>query len=170
MLRSRKFEKLKKKTIRRRLIIFVLVYLIFITAYLSVNTLSKYVGISSGSGNIQVAKWEVSAISDSEDTMNIIAENTTAAYEVKISSTSEVGCTYSILIENVPDGVKIKIDDESAIAPSDGTITFENCGHFDANSQGTVLTHTLTVEADVSAGEINDEELNVDITFIQDNI
>ena len=58
MLRSRKFEAIKKETIRRRVMLFILIYLVFITAYLSVNTMSKYVGTTEGAGTVEVAKWE----------------------------------------------------------------------------------------------------------------
>ena len=80
MLRSRKFEAIKKETIRKRVFLFILIYLVFITAYLSVHTLSKYVGTAEGEGSIQVAKWDVRATSESNTTMNIISGYNSTAF------------------------------------------------------------------------------------------
>ena len=169
MLRSREFEKIKKATMRKRIILFGLMYLAFMTAYLSMNSFSKYVGVSSGSGNVQIAKWEVYSNSNSENIVNMVAGNTRATYEVKVVSNSDVACTYSIEVSNIPNNVRIKLDNGEYKEPQDGKIVFPSCGRFDAGNNNEEVYHTLTVEADLSVGEIV-RQLEVDTIFVQEEI
>lgn len=169
MKRVRSNEVIKHEAFKERIIIFVVVYLIFLSFYFSVNTLAKYTGTVSGTGDTQVAKWEVSATSNSASTMNIIAGNDTASYEIKVTSTSEVGCGYSIVLSNVPTGVQVKLDDKAPVTVgNDKTVTFDRCGHFDANRPGVVNTHTLVLKADITIPPVSNNAMSIDVSFVQD--
>ena len=87
-----KSEKRKKK-----LVSFLLVYFVLFTSCFSIITLSKYVGISSGSGSNLIAKWDVSidTSDNSSDTLNIIKGKTTQNYILKITSASETKAKWS---------------------------------------------------------------------------
>ena len=65
MKRVRSKAIIKQEAFKERIILFIFVYLIFASLYFSVNTLAKYTGTVSGTGETQVAKWEVSATPNS---------------------------------------------------------------------------------------------------------
>ena len=170
MLRLRKQAVIKKEIIKVRLFLFILMYLIFLTAYFSLNTFSKYVGVVDGGGEVQVAKWEVSSTSESNSMMNIVAGNTENTYEIKVTSTSDVGCTYSIVLSNIPSGLKIKLNDGSFEEITSGTKAYSNIGHFDAGSSGIINTYTLTMKADLPVTEVANQVVDIDVVFVQDTI
>lgn len=170
MRRAQRRAIIKQKAIKRRIILLIFVYLIFVTLYFSINTLSKYTAASSGDGNIQIAKWSVNAIPTSSDPMNIIAGTDSVSYELTVTSTSEVGCTYSIVLSNLPNGVKVKLDEDSPIpVDSSGTIIFDDCGHFNAGSNGETKTHTLVLTADLGTPDVS-KLVNIDVLFVQEAI
>ena len=173
MLRSRKFEAIKKETIRRRVMLFILIYLVFITAYLSVNTMSKYVGTTEGAGTVEVAKWEVSTGTNSTDTMNVVAGSEAKTYNIIVTSTSEVGCSYGIKVSNVPANVTVKLDGKDPDAGGtgvEGELSFSNVDHFDANASQTQHVHVLSVEAAIGASTVNEKEIGIDVVFVQDTV
>ncbi len=171
MRRVRSKAIIKEEAFKERMILFIFVYLIFVTLYFSANTLAKYTGTVSGTGQTQIAKWDVSAVSNSNSTMNIIAGNDTATYEITVTSTSEVGCTYSIVLSNVPTGVKVKLDNESPVTVgADKIVTFNNCGRFYANNPGVVKVHTLVLEAGIDIPPVSNNSMNIDVSFVQDPI
>ena len=150
MKRVRSKAIIKQEAFKERIILFIFVYLIFASLYFSVNTLAKYTGTVSGTGETQVAKWEVSATPNPNSPMNIIAGNENASYKIKVTSTSEVGCVYSISLSNVPTGVMVKLDDDPPVTVgADKKVTFTNCGEFSANTQGQQRIHTLELEAGI---------------------
>ena len=99
MKRVRSKAIIKQEAFKERIILFLFVYLIFASLYFSVNTLAKYTGTVSGTGETQVAKWEVSATPNSNSPMNIIAGNNTASYKITVTSTSD-----NKLIKILPNG------------------------------------------------------------------
>ena len=171
MKRVRSKAIIKQEAFKERIILFIFVYLIFASLYFSVNTLAKYTGTVSGTGETQVAKWEVSATPNSNSPMNIIAGNENASYKITVTSTSEVGCDYSISLSNVPTGVMVKLDDEDPVTVgNDKKVTFTNCGEFSANTQGQQRIHTLELKAGIDITPVSNNEMNVDVSFVQDTI
>lgn len=170
MKRVRSKAIIKQEAFKERIILFLFVYLIFASLYFSVNTLAKYTGTVSGTGETQVAKWEVSATPNSNSPMNIIAGNNTASYKITVTSTSEVGCGYSISLSNVPTGVIVKLDDKAPVTVgADKKVTFDSCGHFNANTPGVENEHTLVLEAGIDIPPVSNNAMNVDVSFVQDS-
>ena len=171
MKRVRSKAIIKQEAFKERIILFIFVYLIFASLYFSVNTLAKYTGTVSGTGETQVAKWEVSATPNSNSPMNIIAGNDTDSYKITVTSTSEVGCSYSISLSNVPTGVIVKLDDKDPVTVgADKKVTFTNCGEFSANTQGQQRIHTLELKAGIDITPVSNNEMNVDVSFVQKQV
>ena len=170
MLRQSKIYEIRKETTKKRISLFVLVYFVFLTAYLSVSTLSKYVGSVEGDGTVQIAKWDVSARSDSNDVMNIISGGTTESYNIIVKSTSDVGCTYSVVVTNIPNNVTLSLDGHNPDTHVGDEAIFNNVGRFDAGSNGTEVTHVLKVSANIDATQVTENEISIDVTFVQDSI
>ena len=171
MKRVRSKAIIKQEAFKERIILFIFVYLIFASLYFSVNTLAKYTGTVSGTGETQVAKWEVSATPNSNSPMNIIAGNDTASYEITVTSTSEVGCSYSISLSNVPTGVMVKLDDKAPVTVgADKKVTFTNCGEFSANTQGQQRIHTLELKAGIDITPVSNNAIDVDVSFVQKQV
>lgn len=170
MLRQRKIYEIRKETTKKRVYLFILVYFVFLTAYLSVSTLSKYVGTAEGEGTVQIAKWEVFARTNSENVMNIISGNTTDSYNIIVKSTSDVGCSYSVVVTNIPDNVTLKLDGHNPDTHVGDEAIFNNVGSFVAGSNGTEVTHVLLVSANINAVPVTENEIDIDVTFIQDSI
>ena len=171
MKRVRSKAIIKQEAFKERIILFLFVYLIFASLYFSVNTLAKYTGTVSGTGETQVAKWEVSATPNSNSPMNIIAGNDTASYEITVTSTSEVGCSYSISLSNVPTGVMVKLDDKAPVTVgADKKVTFTNCGEFSANTQGQQRIHTLELKAGIDITPVSNNAIDVDVSFVQKQV
>ena len=171
MKRVRSKAIIKQEAFKERIILFIFVYLIFASLYFSVNTLAKYTGTVSGTGETQVAKWEVSATPNSNSPMNIIAGNENASYKIKVTSTSEVGCVYSISLSNVPTGVIVKLDDKDPVTVgADKKVTFTNCGEFSANTQGQQRIHTLELKAGIDITPVSNNAIDVDVSFVQKQV
>ena len=170
MLRQSKIYEIRKETTKKRISLFILVYFVFLTAYLSVSTLSKYVGSVEGDGTVQIAKWDVSARSDSNDVMNIISGGTTESYNIIVKSTSDVGCTYSVVVTNIPNNVTLSLDGHNPDTHVGDEAIFNNVGRFDAGSNGTEVKHVLKVSANIDATQVTENEISIDVTFVQDSI
>ena len=171
MKRVRSKAIIKQEAFKERIILFIFVYLIFASLYFSVNTLAKYTGTVSGTGQTQVAKWEVSATPNSNSPMNIIAGNDTDSYKITVTSTSEVGCGYSISLSNVPTGVIVKLDDKAPVTVgADKKVTFTNCGEFSANTQGQQRIHTLELKAGIDITPVSNNAIDVDVSFVQKQV
>lgn len=163
----------KKIVIKKKFITFLLVYLVLFTSYFSIITLSKYVGTVSESGIVTVAKWEVSTdtTDNTSDTLNMIIGNTQESYILKITSTSEVKATYSIVLSSLPSDVEVKLDNGTYENPINNTITFSDIGYINANasSNDRTITHILTFNVPIGSSSINASEINIDVIFNQIN-
>ena len=160
---------MKKYKLKKKFYLFFLICLIFFISYLSLCTLSKYVGTTNGSGIATVAKWEVSYdLSNNEsDTLNIVSGNVTQNYILKVISTSEVAATYSIILLDLPSEIQVKLDNGLYQYPVNNTITFNKVGSFNANDLNAEHTHILTFNAPLESNISSTSKINIDIKFIQ---
>lgn len=127
-MRKRKARRAKRVAIIKKIATFSFLYLIFATVHFSMITLSKYTGTVSGSGNSNIAKWNVSLdTSDNEsDTLSVTAGTTNPSYTLKLTSQSETKAAYSIILSNLPNGLQVKLDEGEYQTQSNNTITFNN--------------------------------------------
>lgn len=154
----------------KKIITFIIVFLLILSSCLIINkTFSRHRSTIIGSGETDVAKWELFLNGDSQS-INLTPGGSSVDYTLRLTSNSEVSSKYSIEISNLPDTVKIALDNGEFVEPIDGVILFEDSGSFDASSNSVVNNHTLSFKAISGASSVSNRELDIDIIAVQNNI
>lgn len=159
----------KRRRLKKKFVIFLTLYICIICSFFISNTLSKFKDNVIKSGNVDVAKWNVSAVLPSE-TLNIVAGNGAQNYNLSVTSTSGVASTYSVVLSNLPDNVKVSIDGVNYVTPSSNIIEFNNVGSFQANDINTTKNHILSFKTDDLTNEIIGRSVDIDVIFTQSRI
>ena len=166
MKNARHAKSVKKVQLKRKLFLFLLIYFAIFTTYFSMNTLSKYTGLSSGNGNIDIAKWDVSIdTTGSTNPINLVAGNGEKNYNLKVTSNSEVGVDYTIVLSNIPSGIQVSLDGTGFSIPSNNKISFTRS--FNANDSNNEHNHTLTFKALLDSNVPSTNQIGIDVIFTQ---
>ena len=132
----------------KKIITFIIIFFVVLFSCFLVNkTFAKHTSTVIGSGETDIAKWEL-----------------------LLDGNSEVSSKYSIEISNLPDTVRIALDNGEYKVPVNGTILFENSGSFKSSSSSVINNHTLSFKAVSGASSVSNRELDIDIKAVQDNI
>ena len=161
-----------KLKLKRKFVVFFSLYFVFLTFYLTIFTFSKYIGFITDENTASIAGWNVS-IDDSKnqtDEITLIAGNSQYDYVLSIQSTSEVATTYSIKLENLPENIDISLDGSDYVKPTNNQVTFLGVGTFKANELNKIVNHTITFNAPIGMQTINNQKINVEVTFTQKEI
>ncbi len=160
----------RNKILKIENLLFTLIYVLFIMLFLNARTISKYTGEALTDGNAVVAKWDVKVdTSITSNNISIISGTTTQDYKLQVTSESEVTCSYSIVLSNVPNDVKVAIDGGTPKTPSDNTVTFDNAGSFSINDSELTHEHTLTFSAPLEANAVTNNQINLSVMAEQIN-
>ena len=125
-----------------------------------------YRSYSTVGGNIAAASWNVSLNQNNvNNNLTIIPgeAGTTASYTINITSNSEVDVIYSIVIENLPSGVSISLDDGSFVAANNNKVVFTDVStilYSDANKN---KSHVITIKANSNTQYVNNQEIDVNV-------
>lgn len=154
-----------KRRRRKRIIYLILILITVTNSYL----LAKYTSAISGHNNTNIAKWEVSydTSDNNSDTLSLVSGNTTQNYILKVTSTSEVSAGYSIKLSNIPNGMRVKIDNGTYKTPVNSVIEFEDIGSFSGSDINTTFAHTLTFDAPIESNISSTNNININMTFTQ---
>lgn len=158
-----------KLKLKRKFIVFFSLYFVLLTFYLTIFTFSKYIGFITDENTANIAGWGVS-VDDSKnqrDEITLVAGNTKYDYVLSIQSTSEVATTYSIKIKNLPANIDIALDGSDFIKPTNNQVTFLGVGSFNANEINKIINHTITFSAPLGFQTINDQKIDIEVTFTQ---
>ncbi len=161
-----------KKETKRKFIVFIFLYALFLVSYFGVKSLAKFASRVDSSGNVTVAKWAVSLIgADNQTLPNItIGDNSTNQdYNLSVTSNSEVALNYSLVINNVPDDLVVQIDHDTIHTPDTTThkIIVNNLGSFIANDSNDTRNHTLSFSVPIDSDTITNQTLDIDVIFTQ---
>ena len=151
---------MKKKMLL--IIILVLVLSLFVIH----SSFAIYRNIINPNGNIATATWNVTLNQENEENnLYIVAgdDNSTASYTVNITSTSEVDIIYSIVVDDIPNGVTVKLDDGEYQTPANNKVIFVDTGTINYSDNNKTKSHTLTFKASDQAEIVLDEELNINV-------
>ena len=147
--------------------IFLLLCLSLFTLVYTNDAKSKYESDTNGSSNTAIAQWSVDLNSVTEgNVFNVIAGNTQLDYTVKVESTSQVSCSYAIVISNVPSDVMVSLDDGVGTYPSSNVVNFTNVGTINISDNTRERTHKLTFSAPINSN-VNNNQLNIQVIFTQ---
>ena len=157
-----------KRRLKKKFIVFLFIYFILLTSYFTFSTVAKYAGEISRTNQISVARFNVSATGNNSN-ISMVAGNggSSLTYTVTVTSISEVATSYSILLTNVPTGVKVKLDNGSYISGTNNEISFNNAGTFAPNDSNSTRTHTLTFMAEIGAATQSNASIGLDVVFTQ---
>ena len=133
------------------------------------NAKSKYQSGLNGASEASVAKWEVSVTPVTEtNTFNIVAGNTLPIeYTVRVSSNSQVSNSYSIIVLNIPEGIKVSIDNGTEQTPTNNTVTFSNVGAFNIEDNTAYHDHKLTFSVPIETKEVENNNVKIQVSFTQ---
>lgn len=156
---------MKKKMLIIVILVSVLSFFVIRASY------ALYRNVVNPNGSIATATWNVTLNQDNEEkNLSIVAgdENSTASYNVNITSTSEVDIIYSIVVDNIPAGVEVKLDDGEYQTPSsDNQIVFSDVSTINYASENKTKTHVLTFKAESNTEEVLDEEIDITVVARQ---
>lgn len=151
---------MKKKTL-------LIVMLILVVSFFVVNgVLAIFRASANSTGNLALASWDVSLQQTGvENYISIIPGDatSTAQYTLNVRNLSEVDIIYSIIIDDVPSGVSIALDDGTFVAETNNQVIFNEVGTIHYSDQNKTKSHTLTFKGDYTAAYATDEEINVNV-------
>lgn len=157
-----------KLKLKKKFVVFLCLYGLFFILYFSVVSFAKYTSSVNKSGSIGVAKWDVSVAGSDSQTLPQITigdASTYQTYNLTVTSLSEVGLTYSLVLSNVPDDVVITIGGVN-YTPTNGNITVPNLGSIDAGDT-TNKVHAMTFSVPIDSDQITSETMDIDVVFTQ---
>ena len=154
-----------KKTIIKR---FILIISILLILY-AIRTFALYRNASQGSGSIAAATWSVTrSQSQSGDSIDVIPGGITDTYTLTVQSNSEVDVEYKIVINNLPSGIEVDLDNTGYLTPTSGTLTIQNANTIiNYNDVSKTKNHTLTFRAISGASFVSNQEIDIDVEFKQ---
>ena len=162
-----------KRKLKKKYIVFLSMYALFFVSCFTLITLAKYTSLLNRNGNVSVAKWDVSIAGDNNitlPTMVIGKSSTYQDYNLTVTSLSEVGINYSVIITNVPEGVQIQVDDGNIYNEDNNKITITNLGSFSASDINTTHTHKLSFIVPIDTDTITNQAIDIDIVFVQNQL
>jgi len=145
-----------------------IVFLIFLVICIVPSCYALFNSFSKSYGNLALAKWNVSLIQDGEENyLSLVPDITNASYKVNIESLSEVDVIYSIVINDLPVGVSIALDDGEFTQQSDNTIIFADVGNILYSDNDKTKSHVLTFKADDNANYLDNHVVNINVVVRQ---
>lgn len=127
-------------------------------------THALYRNTVTGNGTLSAASWSVSSTGGSSSI--VLTTGSTQTYTLSVSSNSQVDVGYSIELTNVPNGVQVKLDSGSYVTASNNKVTFNNAGNL-LYGGTTSRTHTLTFTSPISQAEVSNQNVSVNVNFVQ---
>ncbi len=161
--------KIKNAFTHIRFATFLLICVIILTLSYSFYSTARYTSDITGNSNVSIAKWNVSVSPITQtNTFNAIAGNTVPIdYTVRVTSTSQVSSNYSIVVTNIPTGVKVSIDDGTEQIPVNNAVTFSNAGTFNIGDANNYRDHKLTFSVPIESNAVNNNNINIQVVFSQ---
>ena len=123
-----------------------------ITSHMMGGLYARYHSGVTGNAAGSVAKFSVSCSSSDNNTTKTleIGSEETVIYAFTVTNTSDVTIQYTIVIENLPQGVDV--------SGNSGTFTLK---------YGASQSHTLTFQATDAAAEVTEQKVSIKIDAVQ---
>lgn len=129
-------------------------------------TLALFRSLAAANGQIVPAEWNVELIDTGDNNhISVISgdNNSSASYRVSITSTSEVDVIYSIIVDDLQDGINVTLDGVTTLASDDDKVIFSEIGTINYTDQNKTKVHTLTFTADADSEAVIDKEVNINV-------
>ena len=151
---------MKKETVIRPAIITIIMALLVIA-----STYSIYRGVIGGNGAVSLAAWNVSLNQTGiSNTLTIIPGTGSDTYDLNITSTSKVDIKYTIVVSNLPTGVKVALGSGNPQQQdNEHKVTFADAGTILYSASQKTNTHTLTFSAVANTTPVNTQSVSIDV-------
>lgn len=148
--------------------ILMIVILVLVLAFLVVpGSLAIYRTISNPNGDVALATWNIELDqSEVNNHISITAGDATsvAHYTLNIVSNAQVDIIYSIVLNNLPTGTSVELDNSGTfIQESSGTVIFNEIGTINYSDLNKNRTHTLAFKAASGATYVTDQAVDVNV-------
>ena len=161
--------KIKKTYKYSSFAIFLLLCLTLFTLAHINDAKSKYKSNAGGDSNASVAEWVVALDTVTEgNSFNLVTGNTNVDYTIKVKSTSQVSCNYTIIVSNVPNDINVCLDDVNEKTSSANRVIFSNVGSFIIGDGTQEREHKLSFSAPLESSA-NNNQINIQVVFTQIN-
>ena len=154
----------------KRKILIIAILALVLCFFVIPGSLAIYRNIANKNNNVASAQWNVVLNqSNVNNYISVVAGDNTssASYTVNITSTSEVDITYSIVVDNVPTGVTVSLDNGSFQTPSNNTVIFSNVSTINYSDVNKTKSHSLTFKAAAGTTYVTDNEIDIDVVARQ---
>lgn len=158
-----------KRLLKKKYIVFLCLYALSFILYSSVTSFAKYASVVTQNGSVSVAKWDVSLSGEENEilpTITIGDDSTYQDYDLTVTSNSEVAINYSVVISNVPSGLRVIVG-EDTYGPSNNKIIIDNIGHFSALDNHSTHVHRLTFIVPIDSDAFDSQTVDMDVIFSQ---
>ena len=121
--------------------------------------------INNANGNLVTATWNVTVNESGNNYMSIAADpmDIEASYTINVTSQSQVDMIYSIVIDGLPSGVSVSIDNGEFVQETNNKVTFSNVGTIAYSDTIKTKSHTLTFKATSSSNVVNEKEVDINV-------
>ena len=154
----------------RKKILTLIILVLVLSFFVIKGSYALYKNVINPSADIAAATWSVTLNqSGVNNNLAVVAgdENSTASYTVNITSTSQVDVIYSIVIEDIPEGVKVKLDDGEYQTPINGQVIYTDVSTINYTDVNKTKSHILTFKAESTATAALQEEININVVTRQ---
>ena len=151
--------------------VLIIVILVLVLSFFVIKaTFAMHRNMVNPNGDIAAATWNVTLNQNGvNNNLLVVAgdENSVASYTVSITSTSQVDVVYSIVVEDIPSGVTVKLDNGEYQTPTNGQVIYTDVSEINYSSVNKTKSHTLTFKANSNAENALQEEINVNVVARQ---
>ena len=149
-----------------RYIRFILIFFFLIIICNIVNTYCKYQSNNSFNNSIAIAKWEVDTNINNE-ILNLVSNNNVQDYIVNISYKSDVASDYQIILSNIPEGIKVSLNDDMYINSDNNHQIVFNAGIINATKEQVNIADTLHFISTLDSDNLSNYKIQIEVVFNQ---
>ena len=150
----------------RKKILTIIILVLVLSFFVIKGSYALYRNIVNPSADIAAATWSVTLNQTGENNnLSVVAgdENSTASYTVNITSISQVDIIYSIVVEDIPEGIIVKLDDGEYQTPTNGQVIYTDVSTINYSDTNKTKSHILTFKANSNAAAALQEEININV-------
>lgn len=153
---------MKNKIITLKFIVLICILPVIIIPF----SYAMFKKTQNGNAQASLATWTVTLSEPEENNyLSILPgpSGTEASYDINITSQAEVDIIYTIVIENLPLGVSVSLDNNTFVPAEDNKVIFSDVFVIAHNANIKTKTHTLTFKAASNTSQVNEQEVDIDV-------
>ena len=157
---------MKKEKVKK-----ILIIVFILSFFLIPSTFAIYKNSALTYTDLNLAEWSVSLNQNNDNNYLTIVpepENVNDTYTLHMISNSEVDVNYSIIIDNVPNGVSAKAGNGNFIQETNNKILINNAGVIHYNPNGSTEDCVLTFKASSGATFVDEQQVSISVILSQE--